>query len=250
MRTLPISNAAPEQPRYVYVLLDQKFNVRYVGQSANPAQRVALHWSNRNIPSKAKYSTPIFTWLRGLEMRPAWAIIQAVPAEEIDAAEERWIDFFREIHGPELLNSTPGEWINGEWRAKVSAGLKGHPVSAGTRQKISDVLRGRDLLSPEARERQRQSMTGYVFSDERNRKISESLKGREHPWAKGVRRPAEVVEKTAAAHRGMKRSPETREKIRVAARHRYHSAPEPGCPRCPDASESTPTAEGLQSAAD
>lgn len=230
MKTLPLSDASNPPPRYVYALLDEGLNVRYVGQSFNPSQRVWLHWTNARSRGHADRNSRIFQWMRSLSAVPAWVILQDVPAEEIDAAEQRWIDFFREIHGSDLLNVRPGEWATEEWRAKVSAALRGHGLTPEGRERIRQRRLGRPV-SAETREKISRANKGRVYSEERNRKISEALRGRPHPWNSRDRSP-ETRRKLADAQRGRKHSAETRAKLSAIAKHRYHSEPITGCVLC------------------
>jgi hypothetical protein len=72
----------------------------------------------------------------------------------------------------------------------------------------------KELLSRLARER----FTGYIWSEERNAKISAALKGRKlsEERVNKVNKNPEKIQKTAEKHRGMKRSVETRQRISLS----------------------------------
>lgn len=239
MNCTPLSSTADLPPRYIYALLDEKLNVRYVGQAANPWQRVKLHFSNARTPARMKFSTPIYQWMRSLEGVPQWVVLQQVPAAEVNTAEQRWIDFFRAIHGSDLLNVIAGGFATEEWRAAVSAALMGHPVSPETREKIRQKAIGR-TVSEETKAKLRARDTSGYYTEERNRKISETLRGQPHPWQRGRPRNPEAVRKSAESNRGQRRSAETKVKISEAARHRGHHLPDPACPRCQPAALAIP----------
>lgn len=117
-----------------------------------------------------------------------------------------------------------GVFIGPEHRRKISAALKGHPVSPEARAKISAAGRGR-IASPETREKlsrkklseahkailaevsskrvrgeeerakARAKMTGRKLTEEHRQKLSESHKGK--------KQPPELVAKRAAAIRAV-----------------------------------------------
>lgn len=53
----------------------------------------------------------------------------------------------------------------------------------------------------------------YMKSDKHRQEVSKAHKGKLHPWNIETNKNPEKIEKTAAKHRGMKRSPETCQKI-------------------------------------
>ena len=53
----------------------------------------------------------------------------------------------------------------------------------------------------------------YMKSDKHRQEVSKAHKGKLHPWLIKTNKNPEKIEKTAAKHRGMKRSPETCQKI-------------------------------------
>lgn len=63
--------------------------------------------------------------------------------------------------------------------------------------------------------------SGFKYSEERNKKISNSLKGRKHHWQDKVNKNPEKIRKTAEKHKGMKRTESTRRNISNAKKQHY-----------------------------
>jgi hypothetical protein len=91
-----------------------------------------------------------------------------------------------------------------EERARISAKLMGHPVSAETRAKIGAANTGKNP-SPEARAKMGAVHRGHPFTPEHKAKISKANTGK-------VRTP-EMRAKVSIAHKGKPLSPEHRAKL-------------------------------------
>lgn len=125
-------------------------------------------------------------------------------------------------------------WQNEEYREKIRSKLIGRTFSEETRQKLSDALKGRNhteeaikLMSERVRARfenmspeEREIWYNKVFTEDANKKRSESLTGQPHPWQDKINKNPEKIRKSAEKHRGMKRSAETRLKQSIAAKNR------------------------------
>lgn len=137
-------------------------------------------------------------------------------------------------HGPEarakIGAASKGRVYSAEARAKISAGLMGRKVSPDTRAKIGASHKGRKQ-SPEAiaktsaanRGRKQTadeiakraaSLRGRVFTAEHCAKIADAKRG--HPVSEETRNKLSLAHKGKPKHalRGLKRSNETREKLR------------------------------------
>lgn len=96
--------------------------------------------------------------------------------------------------------------MSAESRARVSAGLRGRPVSAETRAKIGAANRGH-VVTPEMRE--------HLSAVLKGRPSSMSTKGRERLLAslRGRTRTQETIDKWRASRAGYRHSEKTRAKI-------------------------------------
>jgi len=64
-------------------------------------------------------------------------------------------------------------------------------------------------------------LLNFTQDPNRNKKISKSLKGKSHPWQDKINKNPEKIAKTAAKHKGMKRSEETCQNISNAKKQYY-----------------------------
>ena len=79
-------------------------------------------------------------------------------------------------------------------------------------QEIADIPRKKELARQHIIERNRKN----AKNPKRNAKISKALTGKPHPWQDKVNKNPVKIAKTAAKHRGMKRSKQTCENISAA----------------------------------
>lgn len=79
-------------------------------------------------------------------------------------------------------------------------------------QEIADIPRKKELARQHIIERNRKN----AKNPKRNAKISKALTGKPHPWQDKVNKNPVKIAKTAAKHRGMKRSKQTCENISTA----------------------------------
>jgi hypothetical protein len=132
-------------------------------------------------------------------------------AHEVELIER----YGRREFGGILINKTDGgEGIGGwvpseEWRAKLSARMRGKPKSAEHISKMRSSRRGKKP-SADAREKMSAAKLGIKFSDEHRTKISAALKGRQFSAEHRIK-----VGKASA-----NRSEETLSKMRLSARMR------------------------------
>lgn len=205
----------------IYALLDERRQIRYVGSSFNVKERVGHHWSYRNTEDRYGRNPRFCTWLRSLNERPEYEILQVVPSEERFAAEKHWTDLLRQVPGVELFNIASGSTPARESVEKAAASQRGKVVSAKTRAKIGEAGRGRTPankgkpFSAETRAKISEALRGRQLSDEHKAKVSAARKGRP--------KSPEHVAKVAEALRGKPRSVETRAKLSAAGRGRVVS---------------------------
>jgi hypothetical protein len=99
----------------------------YVGWSADPAARVAMHWRHRGKQALARHNPALADWLQGMLFPPAWRVLASVPYAERYQREREWTimlakryDLFNISYGASPLHRPP---LTAEHRAKISAGL-------------------------------------------------------------------------------------------------------------------------------
>ena len=108
--------------------------------------------------------------------------------KQVDYMERRFIAFLN-LQNKEIgYNIAPGgnlRILTPEAREKIRQSKMGHTVSEETRKKISLAKKGTThTTSEETREKIRQKMLGRIISKETKKKISEAKKGKV-PWNKG-----------------------------------------------------------------
>lgn len=149
-------------------------------------------------------------------------VVELLPAATDEAAfalEHRLVAMFgRHDKGAgTLLNRTDGgdgpkgRVFTAEEKAAIAARLKGRPVSAATREKLSATNKAKvdDAYRAAVSERLR----GHEVTAETRAKIGAAGRGR--------RQSPESIAKRAAAHRGQKRSEETKARMRLAQREAW-----------------------------
>lgn len=78
------------------------------------------------------------------------------------------------------------------------------------------------LIDKEERKRKHAENVSKSWTIERREKYSKMFSGRKNPWNEKTNKNPEKIAKTAAKHRGMKRSPETCRKISEAVKRRFN----------------------------
>src|ERR1039458_7395350 len=118
---------------HIYILKDPSTNeVRYVGASANPKNRLYSHLFAARWPEKHNGNTDRSKWIRSLlesGNSPAMEIVERDCADII-AAERSWIARYREAGARRTICSDGGDMADGfkrspETGAKISASKKG-----------------------------------------------------------------------------------------------------------------------------
>lgn len=173
---------------YIYALYDPDTHlVRYIGKTSRPERRLQEH-----IRNKDREDTRKTRWINKLLFGgklPEIKILEVVCETAWEAAEQKWIAFFR-AKGLDLVNLTDG-----------GDGL--HNPSEETRKKLSATQKAK-YSDPDYRKR----FEGVMKNPERCRKISEALKGKS--------KSPEHIAKLSQNKPGRKLSLEQRLKITIS----------------------------------
>lgn len=191
---------------FIYVLCEPDTEeIRYVGKSDDPIKRFWQHLSDYTKSYRA-------SWIKSLKAKnkqPKLKIIDEVPIEYWQQWEVAYIQFFTES-GCMLVNGTlggDGTIATPEVRQKISKALTGKKRSDETKAKCAEGSRGN------------RNKRGKKVSPEGCKRISQGHLG--------ILRTPEAIEKSAAFHRGRKRSAETCLKLSKANSGENH--PNFGC---------------------
>jgi hypothetical protein len=153
----------------IYVLLDDRNEVRYVGLTKkSAAARLAGHLYEARHARRKTHKQNMLLAILNRGNRPAIRVFHQVPDDAAGDAETYWIRYFRDL-GCQLVNATDGgEGVVGlspESRAKLSRSLTGHFVSTETRALMRAIK------------------TGIPLSSNHRANIGQALKGRPQPSA-------------------------------------------------------------------
>ena len=154
---------------WIYTLTDpQTDEIRYVGHSINPTQRLKAHVAE----ARRNKSTRKNRWLRELairELNPILLFLESVPMVDIGKRERYWIERLREE--TRLTNDTDGG--DGVMKDGVSW-CKGRPKTPEHRQKLAAVdksyMKGNNWGKPGP------YFKGRRHSEETRKKMSETHK--------------------------------------------------------------------------
>lgn len=233
-----ISSQSPQrktpQTTFIYVLIDPETNeIRYVGKSNNPKQRLWRHLK-KTRENEDCYRTRWINDLKSRDLKPHMEIIEEVPFDQWPERERYWIAYYRE-QGCHLTNTFEGGIGPGthtpETRAKIGAAHRGKtgrkmpPFSEEHRYKISLAKKG-TKASEETKVKQSEARKGRIVSPETRAKIAEANRGKKRPDVKpnlGKSTPPEVRAKISASLTGKRLSPEAIEKRSAKIRGRHHN---------------------------
>jgi len=170
---------------HIYAIYDPAASphVRYVGRSSNPAARLRSHIDSARRGRK----TPLYDWLRkrlDANKRPAFCTLELVPESGWQAAEQKWIYYFRQRQ-TDLLNLADG------------GGRIANRLSADHREAISSGLR-------------------QAYNEGRR-----SAKGKRNPMY-GRKQSSHQRQVVAQSMAEMRQQPSVRKKLRKRAQERAH----------------------------
>lgn len=201
---------------FIYALCEPGTRtVRYIGKALNLKRRLREH-----LKVSSRSDSHLGRWLRRLKEPPALALLHEASEAGGPEAETRFIRIARSI-GMKLVNSTDGGegvTMTRETRKKISAALKGRPLSARHCQAISESKKG-----------DRNPMFGKPHTLEHSSKVRIAQTGKKHSVAwraaisaglKGKTRSPAHCAALSAANKGRKMSREWIEKIAASLRGR------------------------------
>ncbi len=184
---------------FVYLLLDSKSMIGYVGKSVHPDQRMKEHWNGR-----FKEGTNKSNWLQTLRTPPQLIVLQKCKEVTWEKWERIWIRDLKR-GGLRLVNANNG-----------GGGVIAHTVETrkSISRNISKLLIGK-RHSKETRKRIGLANKGKVRSEQFKKAVGTFHRGRTRPEETGL--------KISAARKGHKVSKETRCKISMALKGRPKS---------------------------
>lgn len=233
---------------YIYALVDPRnSSIRYIGKSIDPIKRLKGHLNDKASTKKAR-------WIKSLlkyGLKPEVVILELVDNDKWQEYERKWIAYYKSNL---LTNHTDGgEGLSNpslEVRVKLSNIQRIRMTDPSYRSKIytkersakiSKANKGR-CKTPEHVAKLWQNKPGWKQSDEAKRKISASLTGKTHSEKTkrkmslaslgnkrgignksrtGQTQSAEERMKKSLATKGRPKSPEWKEKARIAALKRW-----------------------------
>jgi hypothetical protein len=163
---------------YIYVLVDEIGEPRYVGQTSRDVTfRAKEHWQ------RARANQDFDSWLSSLEDPPEVHILETVPYAERFTAEAYHTNLLIQA-GNRILNKMIGSkppLRSLEWRRRHAEAIRGKKHSPVTREKMSRSQKERSTeQSPEVRAeinaKISASKKGHPVSAETRAKISASKK--------------------------------------------------------------------------
>jgi group I intron endonuclease len=250
----------------IYAIINTQNGKRYVGSAVNLHNRFCQH---RRLLDKGKHKNIYLqnAWNKFGESCFEFIVIEHCPVEQLIDLEQRSIDEQSEYNISPTAGNSLGVKRTPEFKAKISAAVKGRKHSAEARSKMSAAHKGSNGLtgrpcSTETRakiamaqsgekhrlygkhhtEETKQKMSAAIsgnknylygkhLSEETRAKMSISLKGKV-PWNKGVygviKASDETRAKMSASRTGKKHTLEARAKMSKSHKTRIESRPRPG----------------------
>ena len=200
----------------VYVIVNLVNGKTYVGKANNAQKR----WTNHLSAARSK--SPRSLIARAIRKHGSgnfrFDVLAHYPSEEEALRWEGWwISFFESNVSGKGYNLDAGghggKTLTAETRARISDALRGRCKSAAHVANMSKAASSRAAPSAEVVERRAASNRGRQRTPEQKRRIAEAKKG--------VRFSEEQRAHMAAAHRGNTHSAETRAKMAASQRARF-----------------------------
>lgn len=208
----------------IYIIKNLINGKVYIGQSINIYQRWKTHKSaykrikNKLYSAIKSYGLENFSF-EILEGLPEWTT-----PEQLSDKEKEYICKYKSYKPEKGYNLTYGGEVH-KLTPEAIENMKGASVSPETRKKISDSLKGRfkGENSPNWGRKVSEETKAKIYTEERNRKISESHKGvpmskshleayKKSHWSNSLEKKEMVSRKISDAQKGRIQSKESNEK--------------------------------------
>ncbi len=238
----------------IYMICNTVNGKVYIGRSCGIRRR---WWNHRHALRTDCHTNPHLrrAWAKYGEQAFEFVLLECCPEDALVLREQHYVQQYGALDrqkGYNIVEETQEHRrASPETRERLSAALKGHPVSDATRAaqaeaarqrapvsvevraKMSKSARAKAPPSQETRDRLSKAMKDRVFSEEHRAKIAAKATGRHHSQAtralisevqRGKTITAEVRVKIAEALKGRPRSAETRAKISATKQLRLSHA--------------------------
>lgn len=201
---------------YIYTLsCPITSEVRYVGKSDNPQERLNKHQNNLN---NTKYKTPKWSWIKSLRdkgFKPTMQVIDIVPNSEWCFWEQHYISLYKSW-GFNLTNMTSG-------------GNGGFSVSLESRRKMSESQKryNASLLSPRKMPPKTKEARLKISKAHKNNPKSEAhlAKIRQKVQDSGVFQSMDFKDKISQINKKRACCPEWREKLSIISKKWHQENP-------------------------
>lgn len=167
----------------IYSIANIVNNKKYIGQSVD----IYTRWCNHKSALKHdRHNNEHLqnAWNTYGSQNFIFEILEICDADELDSAEQRYVDMFNTMDNKYGYNNESGGHVNKslseEARKKISDKHKGKRLTDEHKQKIGLASKGH-TLSEDARNKIRDAITGIKRSDETCERISNGRKG-EKSW--------------------------------------------------------------------
>lgn len=127
---------------YVYALVDDFENIRYIGSTGMSIQdRATVHHRSRHRASRSNEA--LNSWLRSMERPPKAILLQKTVWADRIKAETHWTRWARGAYGRQILNVMDGATPTAEVLARKKAQRLGHyrPHTEEAKARISAGVR-------------------------------------------------------------------------------------------------------------
>lgn len=139
-------------------------------------------------------------------------LLESVPFQTAMKSEERSIKLSESLRNSEAHKEA---MKSPERSARISEGIKNSV-------KFHETMASEEYRKAQSeRIKNSEAHNAAMKSPERRKKVSDALKGKPHPWQDKVNKNPEKIEKTAAKHRGMKRSEQTCKNVSESLKGKY-----------------------------